>query len=216
MIVLGADTHKRSHTVAAVAAATGELLGEQTVAVGGRGFAARSVGARPGRGAGLGAGGLPARVGVLRAVLDRSRRAGGAGPDAADGRPSAAVALAAASPTRSTRSPSPAPRCAEGVERLPVAELAGVELDIRLLVDHRERLVRMRTALNNDAALASARPVARADVARLRAALKEVATARRPAPRARRADRAGSDRPRRAAPHARADADHQRARDRDR
>jgi hypothetical protein len=38
MIVLGADTHKRSHTVAAVAAATGELLGEQTVAVGRRGF----------------------------------------------------------------------------------------------------------------------------------------------------------------------------------
>jgi hypothetical protein len=29
----------------------------------------------------------------------------------------------------------------EGVEQLPVAELAGVELDIRLLVDHRERLV---------------------------------------------------------------------------
>ena len=40
MIVLGADTHKRSHTVAAVAAATGELLGEQTVAVGRRGFGA--------------------------------------------------------------------------------------------------------------------------------------------------------------------------------
>src|SRR4051794_38229846 len=38
----------------------------------------------------------------------------------------------------------------EGVERLPVAELAGVELDIRLLVDHRERLVQMRTALYND------------------------------------------------------------------
>jgi hypothetical protein len=35
MIVLGADTHKRWHTVAAVAAGTGELLGEQTVAVGG-------------------------------------------------------------------------------------------------------------------------------------------------------------------------------------
>ena len=31
MIVLGADTHKRSHTIAAVAAATGELLGEKTV-----------------------------------------------------------------------------------------------------------------------------------------------------------------------------------------
>jgi hypothetical protein len=37
MIVLGADTHKRSHTVAA---GTGELLGEQTVAVGRRGFGA--------------------------------------------------------------------------------------------------------------------------------------------------------------------------------
>ena len=33
MIVLGAGTHKCSHTVAAVAARTGELLGEQTVPV---------------------------------------------------------------------------------------------------------------------------------------------------------------------------------------
>src|ERR671911_1713581 len=40
MIVLGADTHKRSHTVVAVAAPTGELLGEQVVAVGRCGFAA--------------------------------------------------------------------------------------------------------------------------------------------------------------------------------
>src|SRR5688572_15870890 len=46
MIVLGADTHKRSHTIAAVAAATGELLGERTVAVGGRGFAALLIWAR--------------------------------------------------------------------------------------------------------------------------------------------------------------------------
>ena len=40
MIVLGADTHKRSHTIAAIAAGTGELLGERTVAVGRRGFGA--------------------------------------------------------------------------------------------------------------------------------------------------------------------------------
>ena len=46
MIVLGADTHKRSHTIAAVAAATGELLGEKTVQVGARGFAALVVWAR--------------------------------------------------------------------------------------------------------------------------------------------------------------------------
>ena len=29
MMVFGADTHKRSHTIAAVAAATGELRGEK-------------------------------------------------------------------------------------------------------------------------------------------------------------------------------------------
>jgi len=38
---------------------------------------------------------------------------------------------------------------AEGVGTLPTAELAGPELDIRLLVDHRERLVRTRVGLNN-------------------------------------------------------------------
>src|SRR4029079_6704067 len=40
MIVLGADMHKRSHTLAAIAAGTGELLGDTTVAVGECGFAA--------------------------------------------------------------------------------------------------------------------------------------------------------------------------------
>jgi len=38
MIVLGADMHKRSHTIAAVVAGSGELLGDQTIAVGQRGF----------------------------------------------------------------------------------------------------------------------------------------------------------------------------------
>ena len=37
MIVLGADTHKHSHTIAAVTA-TGELRGEQIVQVGRRGL----------------------------------------------------------------------------------------------------------------------------------------------------------------------------------
>ena len=46
MIVLGADAHKRSHTIAAVSAATGELVGERTVQVGARGFAALLVWAR--------------------------------------------------------------------------------------------------------------------------------------------------------------------------
>ncbi len=38
----------------------------------------------------------------------------------------------------------------EGLDELPVAQLAGPELDIRLLVDHRERLVGQRTRLIND------------------------------------------------------------------
>jgi transposase len=40
MIVLGADMHKSSHTIAAVAAASGELLGDKTIPVGDRGFLA--------------------------------------------------------------------------------------------------------------------------------------------------------------------------------
>ena len=40
MIVLGADMHKGSHTVAAVTGESGELLGDKTVQVGDRGFAA--------------------------------------------------------------------------------------------------------------------------------------------------------------------------------
>ena len=38
MIVLGADMHKSSHTIAGVAAATGEMLGDKTGHVGARGF----------------------------------------------------------------------------------------------------------------------------------------------------------------------------------
>ena len=37
----------------------------------------------------------------------------------------------------------------EGLTKLPAAELEGPELDLRLLVDHRERLARQRVALNN-------------------------------------------------------------------
>ena len=38
----------------------------------------------------------------------------------------------------------------EGLDTLPVAQLEGPELDVRLLVEHRERLVGQRTALIND------------------------------------------------------------------
>ena len=75
MMVLGADTHKRSHTIAAVRVSTGELLGEQTVQSGaqGRGGVA-AMGARSRRRARVGDRGLPARLGIAGAVPDRARR----------------------------------------------------------------------------------------------------------------------------------------------
>src|SRR5829696_3705920 len=150
MIVLGADMHKRSHTVAAVSAATGEVRDEKTVQVGVKGFAALLIWARD-----LGAERVWALedcrhvsgaferfllvhgervVRVATRLMARERRAG-RDRGKSDRIDALAVARAA---------------LREGVERLPVAELAGVELGIRLLVDHRERLVRMRTALYND------------------------------------------------------------------
>src|ERR671912_2809040 len=149
MIVLGADTHKRSHSVAAVAAATGEVLGKETVAVGQRGFGALLRWARGLDGERVWAledcrhvsGGLErfliargervVRVSTrLMAGSRRSSRERGKS-DRIDAISVARAALAA------------------GGETLPSAELAGPELDLRLLVDHRERLVRARVALNS-------------------------------------------------------------------
>src|SRR5215217_1188590 len=149
MIVLGADTHKRSHTIAAVSAATGELIGEQTVQVGAKGFAALVIWAR-----GLGGkrvwaiedcrhvsssferflierGERVLRV-TTKLMADSRRRARGRGKsDSID-----AIAVARAA-------------LREDLDALPAAQLEGPELDLRLLSDHRERLVRQRVALNN-------------------------------------------------------------------
>jgi transposase len=150
MIVLGADMHKRTHTIAAVSATAGELLGGETVEVGDRGFAAALEWAR-----GLGGERVWAledcrhvsgaferfllvsgeRVVRVATHLMAGERRGGRQRGKSDRIDAIAVARAA---------------LREGVERLPAAQLAGVELDLRLLVDHRGRLVRMRTALNND------------------------------------------------------------------
>jgi transposase len=150
MIVIGADTHKHSHTVAAVDAVTGRALGDRTARARRRSFDdllrwARGVGAE--------------RVWTIedcrhvsgaleRFLLKRGERVVRVAPKLmADARRSArergksdvidAVAIARAA-------------IREGLDTLPVARLAGRELDIRLLVDHRERLVAQRTALIND------------------------------------------------------------------
>src|SRR3954470_3420410 len=149
MIVLGADTHKRSHTIAAVSAATGELKGEQTVQVGANGFAALVVWARRLDSERVWAiedcrhvsaslerfliarGERVLRV-TTKLMADSRRRARGRGKsDSID-----AIAVARAA-------------LREGLDALPAAQLEGAELDLRLLVDHRERLVRQRVALNN-------------------------------------------------------------------
>src|SRR5829696_3134584 len=130
MIVLGADTHKVSHTVAAVEEATGREIAEHTVKAKRRSFEDLL---RWGRGLG------EERVWAIEdcrhvsGALERFLLARERGKsDAID-----AVAIARAA-------------IREGLDTLPVAQLAGPERDVRLLVDHRERLVGQRTALIND------------------------------------------------------------------
>jgi len=149
MIVLGADTHKRSHSIAAVAAGTGELRGEQTVPVGVRGFDALVRWAR----------GLD---GERVWVLEDCRHVSGSLERFLIGRGERVLRIPthlSATARRSSRQrgksdPIDATAVArvalqEGLAAFPVAHLDGPELDLRLLVDHRERLVRQRVGLNN-------------------------------------------------------------------
>ena len=149
MIVLGADTHKRSHTVVAVAAATGELLGEQTVPVGRRGFGALLRWARGLDGDGVWALEDCRHVSgsLQRFLIERGERVLRI--------PTHLTAKARRSARQRGKSdPIDALNVAraalqEGLQSFPAAHLDGAELDLRLLVDHRERLVRHRVELNN-------------------------------------------------------------------
>ncbi len=151
MMVLGADTHKRSHTVGAVGELTGRVIADTTVRATQRAFEQLLVWAR----------GLedPDRVWAIedcrhvsgaleRFLLARGERVLRVQPKLMAGARTSgrergksdvidAVAIARAA-------------IREGVDTLPVAQLAGAELDVRLLVDHRERLVGQRTRLIND------------------------------------------------------------------
>ena len=216
MIVLGADTHKRSHTIAAVAAATGELLGEQTVQVGRRGFGALLRWAR----------GLDGeRVWALedcrhvsgsleRFLIERGERVLRVPTQLmANARRAPA---SAASPTRIDAIAVARAALREGLDALPAAQLDGPELDLRLLVDHRERLVRQRVALNNTLLWHLHDLWPELAAAGRRVVLDRSGARASPAAGPRRADDARPDRARRAAPPARAHPDDQRARARDR
>jgi transposase len=146
MIVLGADTHQRSRSIAAVAAATGELLGEQTIQVGRRGFDALLRWAR---------GVDDERVWALEDCrhvcggLERFLIGPGERVLRIPTHPSATARRS--SRQRATSDPIDALAVArvalqEGLGSFPAAHVDGPELDLRLLVDHRERLVRQRVA----------------------------------------------------------------------
>jgi transposase len=150
MIVIATDAHKASHTAAAVSEATGRVLADLTVRARRRSFDdllrwGRALGER--------------RVWAIedcrhvsgaleRFLLARGERvvrvppklmagARKSGRERGKSDPIDAVAIARAA-------------IREGLDTLAVAQLAGPELDVRLLVDHRERLVAQRTALIND------------------------------------------------------------------
>src|SRR3954464_13715140 len=149
MIVLGADMHKRSHTIAAVAAASGALLGEKTVQVGDRGFVAALEWAK-----GLGGERVWALedcrhvsgrlerflvasgervVRVAPKLMGQSRRAErqAGKSDVIDARAIARAALK------------------DGVESFPMAFLDERAMEIRLLADHRADLVAERTRMQS-------------------------------------------------------------------
>src|SRR3954468_24925652 len=150
MVVIGADTHKRSHTLAAIEATSGRSLADQTVPARRRSFEALLVWARQHGNERVWAiedcrhvsgaferfllarGEAVVRVAPKLTVRERASARGRGKSDVLD-----AVAIARAA-------------LREGLDQLPRAQLAGPELDVRLLVDHRERLVRQRTALSND------------------------------------------------------------------
>jgi transposase len=150
MIVFGTDSHKLSHTVGALSAATGQLIDDKTVTTKQQGHEELLVWARGLAGERVWAIEDCRHVsgGLERFLLARGERVVRVPPKLMAGA------------RRSAREPGKSDlidavqvaRAAlrEGLDELPVAQLAGPELDVRLLVDHRERLVAQRTALIND------------------------------------------------------------------
>jgi len=139
MIVIGADTHKVTHTVGAVSEATGRVIGDLTVRAKRRSFDDLLTWGR----------GLdPERVWAIEdcrhvsGALERFLLA--RGESVVRGPPKLMAGARKSGRERGKSDVIDAVAIAraairEGLETLPVAQLAGAELDVRLLVDHRER-----------------------------------------------------------------------------
>jgi transposase len=150
MIVIGADTHKVSHTVGAVDAATGRVAADLTVRAKRRAFDDLLVWARGLAGARVWAIEDCRHVsGALeRFLLARGEQVVRVPPKLMAGARRSARERGKSDVIDAVQIARAALR--EGIDTLPIARLAGPELDVRLLVDHRERLVAQRTALIND------------------------------------------------------------------
>jgi transposase len=150
MIVFGADTHKQSHTLAAVSEATGRVLADRTVRARRLSFDDLLVWARGFEGERVWAIEDCRHVsGALeRFLLVRGERVVRVPPKLMAGARSSARERGKCDAIDAVTIARAALR--EGLATLPIAELAGRELDVRLLVDHRERLVAQRTRLIND------------------------------------------------------------------
>ena len=146
MIVIGADTHKSSHTLVAVDQATGQRVAVRTVASSGVGVMEALCWAR-------GFDDLE-RVWAIedcRHVSGRLERLlVSAGESVVRVPPKLMAGQRRSARERGKSDPIDATAVAraairEGVERLPVAQLAGSELDERLLLDHHDDLVAARS-----------------------------------------------------------------------
>jgi transposase len=145
MIVIGADTHKRTHALAAVEAGTGRQPGERQIKAEEPGHLAAVRWAR-----GLDDERVWAIEDCRASRANSSRRcsrpaSGWCGCRLTGWAPPGAGSASRASRTRSTRLRSPRAVVKDGPERFPAAYLDEEAMEIRLLSDHRKDLVAERT-----------------------------------------------------------------------
>jgi len=150
MIVIGVDAHKRSHTCVAVEELTGRRIQTRTATARDDGHGELLVWARELD---------PERVWAIedcrhvtgrleRFLLGRGERVLRVPPKLMAGARKTAREPGKSDPVDALAVARAALR--EGLDELPVAQLDDRALEIRQLVDHRDRLIRQRTALIND------------------------------------------------------------------
>jgi transposase len=141
MIVIGADPHKRTHTVCAVDAATGELRSSETVAASRAGHAQLIAWGRS-----LGDGRVWAiedcrhvSGGLERALVDAGERVVRVAPKLMAGQRRSARQRGKSDEIDALAVARAALR--EGIDTLPTAHLDEAALELKLLSDHRDNLV---------------------------------------------------------------------------